>query len=107
MAGVGGWSSVAPDCVKTGDLGSGFENIAKPYQDCTGFFTFGPGKAYEGAPGEPTAFGGSTAGSKRPESSPAPPGARSSWPMGQASAPAQSAAGNTRTGLNVSAAGPI
>jgi hypothetical protein len=61
VAGVGGWYSVAPDCVKTGDLGSGFENIASPYQDCTGFFTFGPGKAYEGAPGQPTAFGGSTA----------------------------------------------
>jgi len=61
VAGVGGWYSVVPDCVKTGDLGSGFENIAKPYQDCTGYFTFGPGKAYEGAPGEPAAFGGSMA----------------------------------------------
>jgi hypothetical protein len=61
VAEVGGWYSVAPDCVKTGDLGSGFENIASPYQDCTGFFTFGTGKAYEGAPGQPAAYGGSTA----------------------------------------------
>jgi hypothetical protein len=62
VAGVGGWYSVAPDCVKnTGDLGSGFENIAKPFQDCTGYFTFGPGTAYEGAPGQPVAHGASTA----------------------------------------------
>ena len=48
------WYSVAPDCVKTtGDLGSGFENIAAPYQDCTGFFTFGQGTIYSGAPGQP------------------------------------------------------
>lgn len=47
------WYSVAPDCVKTGDLGVGFENIAGPYQDCTGFFTFGGGRIWAGAPGQP------------------------------------------------------
>lgn len=48
------WYSVAPDCIKnTGDLGSGFENIAAPFQDCTGFQTFGTGTQYSGAPGQP------------------------------------------------------
>jgi hypothetical protein len=54
------WYSVAPDCVKnTGDLGSGFENIAAPFQDCQGFFTFGGGTEYAGAPGVAVPEGGS------------------------------------------------
>ncbi len=52
------WYSVAPDCIKTGDLGVGFENIASPFQDCHGFFTFGPGTAWAAAPGVPVPEGG-------------------------------------------------
>jgi hypothetical protein len=58
VPGVGGWYSVAPDCIKTGDLGSGFENIASPFQDCHGFFTFGAGTQYAGAPGVAVPDGG-------------------------------------------------
>jgi hypothetical protein len=53
------WYSVAPDCIKnTGDLGSGFENLAAPFQDCHGFFTFGAGTQYAGAPGVAVPEGG-------------------------------------------------
>ena len=47
------WYSVAPDCIKTGDLGAGFENLASPFADCTGYFTFGGGRVYAGAPFQP------------------------------------------------------
>lgn len=53
------WYDVTPDCIKnTGDLGSGFENIAAPFQDCHGFFTFGAGTQYAGAPGVSVPEGG-------------------------------------------------
>lgn len=61
MPDVSDWYSVAPDCVKdTGDLGSGFENLAAPYEDCTGFFDFGQGTVYAGAPGQPVPEGAMT-----------------------------------------------
>ena len=53
------WYSVAPDCIKTTDVGVGFENVAKPFQDCTGgFFTFGTGRVWAGAPGQAVPEGG-------------------------------------------------
>ena len=47
--------SVAPDCIQHG-LPAGLPysaEIAKPFEECTGFFTFGPGKQYSGAGGQP------------------------------------------------------
>ena len=47
--------NVAPDCIQHGlPPGNPFspENAA-PYEQCTGFFTFGAGKVYGGAAGHP------------------------------------------------------
>jgi len=48
--------SVAPDCIKH-DLppasAPATAEILEPFKDCTGFFTFGGGKIYAGAPFQP------------------------------------------------------
>ena len=43
--------SVAPDCIHHGlPPGNPFsEQIMAPFKDCTGFFTFGPGREWAGA----------------------------------------------------------
>lgn len=44
-----------PSCIKH-DVGPGLpfsSEIMQPFQDCTGFFTFGSGKVYAGATGHP------------------------------------------------------
>ena len=51
--------NVAPDCVKhnlPAAPAPATAEILAPYKDCTGgFFTFGPGKGYAGAVGQPPA----------------------------------------------------
>jgi hypothetical protein len=44
-----------PDCIQHG-VGPGLPfsaEIMKPFEECTGFFTFGAGKVYAGATGHP------------------------------------------------------
>lgn len=54
------WNNAAPDCIQHG-LQGGLPysaEIAAPFEKCVGFFTFGPGRAWEGAAGHPVAEGG-------------------------------------------------
>ena len=51
------WYSVVPDCVKTNVPPT--DGVALPYQDCHGYFTFGPGTAWAGPlTGQPIPEGG-------------------------------------------------
>jgi hypothetical protein len=52
--------SVAPGCIQH-DLPPGIPysaEVVKPFEDCTGFFTFGPGREWAGATGYPVPEGG-------------------------------------------------
>ena len=53
--------NVAPGCIKHGlppAPAPYSAEILAPFKDCTGFFTFGPGKVYAGAAGTPVPEGG-------------------------------------------------
>ena len=52
--------SVAPDCIQH-DLPAGIPysaEVVKPYEECSGFFTFGPAREWAGATGYPVPEGG-------------------------------------------------
>ena len=59
MAAPGGFYNVAPDCVVHGlppAPAPATPEILAPFKNCSGgFFTFGPGKGYAGAVGQPPA----------------------------------------------------